>query len=170
MKLYETCNQFVNSYEIWHTNGVASIVSISESEGEHSNMTAIRFQMTWDTPEKTRLRLTAQSGWTWKDYHAVSQVVIYAMPPISNSVLLVLDFTAVNGERFPSGIRAHSRTFGKRLSPSWSGVTVVIGLPAEQRQQVRFDQADSFSTADGVVYAVEDEAQAQTLFTRLAEV
>ncbi|MFZ4825855.1 MAG: hypothetical protein ACOYLB_00725 [Phototrophicaceae bacterium] len=129
-------------------------------------MTAIRFQLAWDTPHKTRLRLTAQSGWTWKDYHAVSQVAIYAMPPTPNSVLLVLDFSQVRQDRFPSGIRAHARTFGKRLSPSWLGVTVVIGLPAEQQQPIGLGAEGDFSTEDGVVYCVEDEAQAQMLFTR----
>ena len=75
-------------------------------------------------------------------------------------------FSHVRQDRFPSGIRAHARTFGKRLSPAWMGVTVVIGLPLEQQQQLGLGAEGDFSTADGVVYCVEDEAQAQMLFTR----
>jgi len=122
----------------------------------------ILFAFKWVDVEKTILRYTAKPGWTWRDYHACARIATLTLTPRATPVDILIDLTA--STRTPSGLLAHSRTFGEALVPALSGRAAVIGLPDEDLQVLVPDGTRVLpNQSGGEVYfaATETEALAQ---------
>jgi len=122
----------------------------------------ILFAFKWVDVEKTILRYTAKPGWTWRDYHACARIATLTLTPRATPVDILIDLTA--STRTPSGLAAHSRTFGEALVPALSGRAAVIGLPDEDLQVLVPDGTRVLpNQSGGEVYfaATETEALAQ---------
>jgi hypothetical protein len=118
----------------------------------------IHFAYTWIDPEKTILCYTAQTGWTWRDYHACARVATITLKPRETPVDILIDLSA--SERIPAGLPGHSRTFGQRLVPALSGRAAVIGLPDESLQALLPDGTRLLPTEDGQIYFATSQAEA----------
>jgi hypothetical protein len=120
----------------------------------------IQFDYGWHTDDKTVIRYAARDNWTWKDYHAAVRVSIYAIQTQPHTVHTLIDFTTGDRPKFPSGVAAHARTFGKKLVANLSGNAVVVGVPAEARAQIGVSAAGEMHTADGVIIFVDSPDEA----------
>lgn len=118
----------------------------------------ILFAYSWANPEKTILRYTAKPGWTWRDYHACARVATLNLASHTTPVDILIDLT--DSTRIPSGMAAHSRTFGQPLVPILSGRAAVIGLPDEALKALLPDGTRLLPTESGQVYFAATEADA----------
>jgi hypothetical protein len=118
----------------------------------------ILFAYTWANPEKTIMRYTAKPGWTWRDYHACARIATLNLASHPKPVDILIDLTA--STRTPSGMAAHSRTFGQPLVPALSGRAAVIGLPDDDLKTLLPDGSRLLPTENGQVYFAATEADA----------
>jgi hypothetical protein len=123
----------------------------------------IEFDYGWFDDEKTVVRYAARDNWTWKDYHSVVHVSLYAVQSQPHTVHTLIDFSTGKRERFPGGVAAHARTFGKKLTPNFSGKAVVIGVPEDSLKRLGVLQSRVLEAADGEVHFVEDEENARAI-------
>ncbi|MEL6150783.1 MAG: hypothetical protein AAFU54_07250 [Chloroflexota bacterium] len=123
----------------------------------------IQFDYGWFNDEKTVIRYAARDNWTWKDYHSVVHVSLYAVQSQQHPVHVMIDFSSGKRDRFPSGIAAHARTFGKKLAPNFTGKAIVIGVPEDALQKLGVAQSRVLQGADGDVHFVDDEDAALAL-------
>lgn len=128
----------------------------------------IQFDYGWHDENKTIIRYSARDNWTWKDYHAVVHVSLYAVQGQLHTVHTLIDFSTGQRATFPSGISAHARTFGKKLTDNLSGNAVVIGVPADVLAKLGVAQSRTLPTADGTVHFAADEAAAVDLLAQWA--
>ena len=117
------------------------------------------FAYSWANPEKTILRYSAKPGWTWRDYHACARIATLTLTPRATPVDILIDLTA--STRTPSGLAAHSRTFGQALVPALSGRAAVIGLPQADLEALVPDGSRILpNQSGGQVYFADTEAEA----------
>jgi hypothetical protein len=128
----------------------------------HSPM-RIQFDYGWHTDDQTVMRYSARDNWTWKDYHAVVHVSQFALGNANGPVHVLLDFSTGHRERFPSGLGAHARTFGKRTVDALSGKVVVVGVPEAALTPLGLSESRRLVTADGEAHFVDTLAEAETL-------
>lgn len=128
-------------------------------------MTAINFKFEWYDEARTALRYSALDAWTWRDYHACMHIATFSLMHLpERSVHTIIDLRPATRPRMPSGLKAHGRTFGKRLSPALTGHAIVIGMPEEDRASLGLEADGTFTAVDGVVVFVnDDEALAEQL-------
>lgn len=117
-----------------------------------------RFSHRWQDEGKTILRYVAKSGWNWRDYHACARIATLTLTPKGVPVDILIDLTA--SEQMPSGMPAHTRTFGKRLVPALSGRAAVIGVPDADVLALIPDGSRILPTEDGQVYFAPTENDA----------
>jgi hypothetical protein len=118
----------------------------------------ILFAYNWANTEKTILRYSAKPGWNWRDYHACARIATLNLASHTTPVDILIDLTA--STRIPSGLAAHSRTFGQPLVPTLSGRAAVIGLPEENLKALLPDGSRLMPTEAGQVYFAASEAEA----------
>jgi hypothetical protein len=118
----------------------------------------ILFTYNWVDPEKTILRYVALPGWSWRDYHACARIATITLTPRAIPVDILIDLSATT--RVPSGLAAHSRTFGQALVPALSGRAAVFGLPEEAIKALLPDGNRTLPTQTGQVYFAATEADA----------
>lgn len=117
----------------------------------------IRFE--WYNPEKTVMRYVFEGDWNWLDYHRVARVSVFQMMSLpERSVHSLLDMRAVGVGRFPFGVMAHARTFGKRHMPALSGHAVVLAMPLHIVQTLPLS-GRVLRGQDGDVHFIDDESQ-----------
>lgn len=123
----------------------------------------ILFDYGWHNEEKTVVRYAALDNWNWKDYHSVVRVSLYTVQSQPNEVHTLIDLTTGHRDRFPNGLAAHARTFGKKLAPNLSGYAVVVGVPSSALQQLGVEQSRVLQTADGETHFVDTVEAAQAV-------
>jgi len=123
----------------------------------------IRFDYEWYGEGKRVIRYNARDDWTWKDFHSVTHVSQHAVAAATEPVHVMIDFSTGARDRFPGGIGAHARTFGKRHNETFSGKAVVVGLPDAVLAKLGVSEGDVLPTADGEAHFVADEAAADAL-------
>jgi len=124
----------------------------------------IQFDYGWLDDNKTVVRYAARDNWTWKDYHSVVHVSLYAVQSQPQIVHTLINFSTGKRDRFPSGIAAHARTFGKKLAPNFSGKAVVVGVPEDALKTLGVATSRVLESADGEVHFVDDEDAARAIF------
>jgi hypothetical protein len=123
----------------------------------------IQFDYGWYDDDKRIIRYAARDNWTWKDYHAVVHVSLYAIQSQPHTVHSVIDFSTGTRPKFPSGIAAHARTFGKPLTPNLSGNAVVLGVPPDAMAKLNVSTAGTITTPDGTVHFVKNSEELETI-------
>ncbi len=123
----------------------------------------IQFDYGWHTDDQSIMRYSARDNWTWKDYHAVVHVSQFALGNVEGPVHVLIDFSTGQRERFPGGLAAHARTFGKRNVDALSGKAVVVGVPADALAALVLDETRRMVTTDGEAHFVDTLAEADAL-------
>lgn len=98
----------------------------------------------WDNPQKTTLRLTFTSPWTWDEFEQVSQQIEAAFASVPHTVDLVVDITAAGD--LPSDGLFRLRNVYSDPTPNLGEYRFVGASPAFQLQ---FEAADRYYTALG---------------------
>jgi hypothetical protein len=129
----------------------------------------IQFDYGWHGDGQRVMRYSARDNWTWKDYHAVVHVSQYALGSADGPVHVLIDLTTGQRERFPSGLAAHARTFGKRNVDALSGKAVVVGVPGEALAALGVGEARRLVTADGEAHFVDTVTEAEALLAAWTE-
>ena len=127
----------------------------------------IQFDYNWYNDDKTVIRYAARDNWTWKDYHSVVRASLYAVQSQPGPVHTLIDFSTGHRDKFPGGLAAHARTFGKQLTPNLSGDAVVIGVPPDALAKLGLTETRELPTADGTAHFVDTEDDAQTILETL---
>lgn len=129
----------------------------------------IKFRYSWYDEAKTILQYTAQEDWTWRDWHAGWQPIIYNLINHAGNVHILLDFRQQQRERLPVGFHAHLNSFGTQLSPKLSGQAVVVGFPHADYTQLMLDDDGTLPTKSGRLYFAQDDNQVRALLQSFAE-
>jgi hypothetical protein len=129
----------------------------------------IKMRYEWYNDEQTAMRYILEDDWNWRDYHAGVRASLFSMLRHPHMVDSVIDLREQTRKSLPSGIAAHMRSFGKKLTPALSGHAVVIGMSAAERQQLPLEANGTYVTPDGVVYFVADDAEARDILAHLRE-
>ncbi len=126
----------------------------------------IQFDYGWYDDDKTVIRYAARDNWTWKDYHAVVRASLYAVQTQPHTVHTLIDFTTGTRPKFPSGVAAHARTFGKQLVGNLSGNAVIVGVPAQAQAQIGVSKDGNMQTPDGTIVFVDVAAKVDSVLAQ----
>ncbi|MCA9912573.1 MAG: hypothetical protein KC496_04475 [Anaerolineae bacterium] len=128
------------------------------------------FRFTWYDDDKTVMQLIAEGDWNWRDYHAAARACTFSMMnERPDNVTILLDLRGSTRDQMPAGLRAHSTSFGKKLTPALNGSAVVLGMPLAAWHGLPLNEDGTLSTVDGRVYYAEDEAKAQDILQQIRE-
>ncbi len=126
----------------------------------------IQFDYGWYDDDKTVIRYAARDNWTWKDYHAAVRASLYAVQTQPHTVHTLIDFTTGTRPKFPSGVAAHARTFGKQLVGNLSGNAVIVGVPAQAQAQIGVSKDGNMQTPDGTIVFVDVAAKVDSVLAQ----
>lgn len=115
----------------------------------------MRFE--WYDDDKTIMHYIIEGDWNWRDYHTGVRASIFSMHRHPHPVHALIDLRNSTRPSMPSGVAAHIRSFGKKLTPALSGVAIVIGYPADSKNTLILDDDGTLPTTDGRVYFVDTE-------------
>lgn len=121
------------------------------------------FKIAWDNDEKTVMRYSAHGQWNWRDYHGAIRQSLYTLHRHPHLVDVIIDIRGGDRAALPSGLAAHGRTFGKKLSPQMSGRAIAIGFPPEAVAVLGVGEDRTMTTPDGFVVFVDTDEEAQTI-------
>lgn len=121
------------------------------------------FTFEWQHDDQRVMVYRADGDWNWNDYHTCVRASLFSMHQHPHPVESLIDLRGSTRQTMPSGLQAHVRTFGKKLTPALSGRAVVIGLPPAAEAQLPLDNNRTLFTNDGLVVFVDDEAQLQAI-------
>lgn len=126
------------------------------------------FRFEWYDDDQTVMHYIAEGDWNWRDYHSCVRASTFAMHRHPNPVLSLIDLRESTRQTMPSGLAAHVRSFGKKLTPALSGEAVIIGMPSDAQAQLT-DGDKTLDGASGTIYFVETEDELKTLLESLRD-
>lgn len=126
----------------------------------------ILFRYKWYNDEKSILHCIAEGEWTWRDYHAAWQPIIFNLINHAGNVHVLLDFREQTRLAMPSGIAAHFSSFGTNLSPKLSGKAVVLGIPENDMPKLPRNEDGTMDTKTGKLFFATNESEAADFFAR----
>lgn len=127
----------------------------------------MNFRFKWYNPQQTVMLYLAEGDWSWRDWHACNRAAAFSMLHREpGSVHALVDLRGSTRQAMPSGMKAHLRTVGQKLSPALSGRALLLGMPPEAEATLETDSERRFETIDGFLQFVDDEASAQHILAQ----